>query len=275
MNLHSHLAAYALALLDASPDWSPEETTAEDAHSCVFDRHCADLDFDFSGETDFEIVDLEPKATRVTYANGKRKRKRYRWSPVDLSKLQVLIVLHQTGVERSEATTSKRGHLVTCHRLIGPTGVRYRVHPLDCRLVAANRLDRSPWHAISIEVGGNFEGTDGDGDWYKPERFGRGRAGNAQLAACRLEVAEIIDEVEAMGGQVVGIAPHRISGRNRKGRPNRPLCCGSRVWAHVGEHAGAVQGLRVPAPEFSVGGLVVPDEWHGEHWGACRRLLAV
>jgi hypothetical protein len=216
------------------------------------------------------VVDLEGKAAAATYKNGAVKRTRY--PRVKLATRRVVIVLHQTGVERP--SSSKRWHLVTAHRVIAPNGDRMRLHPIDVRLTAANRLDRAPWHAISIEVGGNFEGVDGgDPDWYQPNVLGRGRATDVQLEACFSEVRAIVAEVGGMGGRVEAIAPHRIAGRDAKGRPNRQICPGSRVWSMVGERAGSELGLAIPAPGLALGGLTIPDTWHGPHYAGCTRLL--
>lgn len=216
------------------------------------------------------IVDLEGKAAAAKYKSGIVKRTRY--PRVTLAKRRVVIVLHQTGVERP--SSSQRWHLVTAHRVIAPNGDRMRLHPIDVRLVAANRLDRAPWHAVSIEVGGNFEGVDGgDPDWYQPNVLGRGRATDAQLESAFAEVEMICEEVAHAGGRVEAIAPHRIAGRDEHGRPNRQICPGSRVWSGVGERAGADLGLAIPAPGLALGGLPIPDEWHGPHFPGCTRLL--
>lgn len=213
-------------------------------------------------------VDLEEKAEAVTYRNGKYKRTRY--PRVDLSQRKVVIAYHQAGVERSEARWMKSAHRVTCHRSVGPTGNRYRVHPLDVRLVATNRLDRAPWHAICIEVLGNFERIEGTGSWYKPDRFGRGVLGAAQATALRQESDSIIREVRELGGEVIGVVPHIVAGRNSKGEPNRQACCGSAI-NKVSEAVARKNGLRIPGPGFKVGGLPVPKEWRSKHWPFSKR----
>jgi len=226
---------------------------------------------DAQGAATFGVLDLEARAANVSYGNGKNKRRRY--PRVDLRSRRVLIALHQTGVERSEGRWRKSAHRVTCHRGIGPTGLRYHVHPLKVRLVATNRFDRAPFHCIAIEVFGNFEGLDGSGRWYKPERFGYGRASDAQLAATQVEVRNICSEVTMLGGRVEGIVPHIVAGRDRLGRPNRQICPGSRVWSNVGEWAGAELGLAVPGPGYTAGGLEIPAGWHGQHWEDCENFL--
>ncbi len=270
-----NLAALASMLHpgDVSGDWRPEafpgwcREDAENLVACQNEREDADRVL-----ADFEVVDLEHRAAAATYGpDGPNKRTRYR--RVRLSSRRVVISLHQTGVDRTEGRWRKSAHRVTCHRFVGPTGARYRVHPLSTRLVATNRFDRAPWHCIAIELGGNFERIGGTGTWYKPDRFGFGRATDAQLDAAFVEVQHICQEVADLGGVVEGIVPHVIAGRDRRGRPNRQACPGSRQWAEVGERAGAELGLAVPAPGFALGGEPVPEEWHGPYWPLCDRFL--
>lgn len=219
----------------------------------------------------FPVVDREAQAAKVEYGNGKVKRTRYR--RVKMQSRKILIGLHQAGVERSEDRWGKTVQRVTCHRAIGPTGTRYRVHPLDVRIVCTNRLDRSPWHCIGIEQLGNMEGIEGSGNWYKPKVFGHGTLSAHEEESLKQEIAAIRIELrDVYGVQIYGIAPHRVAGRNRRGRPNRPICCGSAIWSRVGEWAAVEFGFRVPGPEQTFGGLPIHPEWHGEHYDRVRAL---
>lgn len=211
---------------------------------------------------DFPREDLEQQAASARYKNGKIKRTRY--PLVDLRKRRVVIVLHQTGVER--ASSSTRWPKVTAHRTIKPNATIVRLHPIRTRLVAANRVDRAPFHALSIEVGGNFEGIDGSGRWASPATMGRGRASDWQIRAGRQCVFDLIDEVELLGGRVEAILPHRITGHDERGVPNRQICCGSRVWSEIGEWTADRRGLLVPAPGFALGGLSLPEQWRGRFY---------
>lgn len=245
-------------LFDGARDWLP----------------VAEPDVDFADSPlvvrpDLPVEDLEYLAADARYRNGKIKRTRY--PRVDLAARKVVIVLHQTGVQRDDA--SKRWPLTTCHRLITPAGRRCKIHPLDVRLVAANRFDRAPWHGITIEVAGNFEGDDGTGNWYRPDMFGAGRASDTQVAAVRAEVRAIADEVASMGAVVHAVAPHRVSGVSRTGRPNRPLCCGSRLWSLAGEPAAAELGARVPGPNWSLRGMTIPDSWRNDEIDSSGRWM--
>jgi len=276
MPLPLFLARYLFAT-DFSEDWGdtadaphpgePERAAAErdeadDDLAALVEMHSRETGSPPSS-VHFPVVDLERKAATTRYRhNGKIKRTRYR--RVNLAKRVVVIVIHQMGVERAESST--RWHHTTCHRCIGAAGKRHRVHPLDVRLIAANALDRKPFHAITIEVEGNLEQFDGDGKWWMPDKMGSGRASVAQIIATRQEVEGVIAEVAALGGRVVAILPHRISGRNKKGKPNRPLCPGERLNAEVVEFCAREHGLAVAGDDFTLGGTVVPDGWHGAHW---------
>jgi len=260
------------------PDFGAQtRPTVEEVEACDEDRCKAD-DLEDPAKPGapppaYPRINLEAKAATVKDDSGKVKRTRY--PAVDLSRRIVLIGLHQAGVERGEGRWLQTAHRVTCHRAIGPSGNRYRVHPLDRRLTCTNRLDRDPYHCVGIEVLANLEGVEGDGNWYKPASFGYGRFGAAQQAALRQEIAAICEEVAGEhGGVVVGIAPHRVVGVGKNGKPNRQICCGSAIWSRGGEWAGAELGLRVPGPEWSKGGLPIPREWHGEYWPRCDRRLA-
>lgn len=219
------------------------------------------------------VIDMPDQARDVVYERGrsiKGKRKRTLYPRVELARREVVIVLHQTGVQRAE--TSSRWHHVTAHYVITPGGRILHLHPIDVRLVAANRLDRSPYHAISIEFAGNFEGVDGTGRWFAGDRMGRGRASEAQVAAGRWLCRRLCRDVAAAGSSVAAIVPHRIAGRGRDGQPNRQLCPGSRVWSEVAERVCAADGVPIPAPGVTIGGAPIPDEWHGPMWPDIVRL---
>ena len=218
------------------------------------------------------VVDMLGKAAAVTYTRGsyRGKVKRSLFPRVDLTRREVVICLHQTGVERRD--DSSRWHLVTAHYVITPHGRICHLHPIDVRLIAANRLDRAPYHAISIEFAGNFEGVDGAGDWWAPSQMGRGRATEAQLHAGRWLVRRIARDVAGKRATVAAIVPHRISGRDTAGRPNRPLCPGSRVWGEVAERVCAADGIPIPRPGVEVGGSPVPETWRSVAWATIDDL---
>ena len=253
----AYLGALWGPILHGEQPWCPPEPGPGDVDQCRIDREQPD--------PEAPVVDMLDEAARAVYGhNGKSKR--YRYPPVDLAAREVIVVVHQAGFEVGEGWPWWK---LSAHTTITPKARRARLHPYSIRLVAANRLDRAPYHAISIEVAGNFEGLDGSGNWWGGPRQGRGRASDAQIRAVRAEMLAIERTARAQGWEVFAVAPHRISGRNRKGQPDRPICCGSRLHAETVEWAGAELGWRVPADGFAVGGMPVDPRWHGPYWDRC------
>lgn len=263
---------------DASADWAPEHADESDladeldgipggpasALECLADRVCADV----------TEIDLRSEAASVTYRSGsyRGKLKRTLFPLRDLRKLRVVLMVHQTGFEAPSRSSVWRK--VTAHDVVKPDATLCRLHDPAVRLVAGNRIDRAPWGGVHLEVGGNLERIDGDGSWWSPETAGRGRASDGQIAAARRWVVRTVGELGAFGIVVEGIAPHVVTGRDSRGRPNRGACPGSRLHAEVVEWAGAELELAVPGPGFALGGSPVDPAWHGEHWSRCRRFLA-
>ena len=89
---------------------------------------------------------------------------------------------------------------------------------------------------------------------------------NLEVIKCADYVIDLGPEGGNAGGEVVAIMPHRVTGRGRNGRPNRPLCPGHEIWSQVGEWAARHLDLAMPGSEFAMGGLTIPDSWHGEHY---------
>jgi hypothetical protein len=270
--LPSVLAAMLAPFLrtDASEEWG--ESLPEDADGCANEALCR-LEREQPALAQGP-VDLTTAAAKAKYTSGslKGKLKRIAYPPVPLAKRRVVIALHQFGVEIPARWPS--WHKVTCHWGIRTDAVPLHVHPVTTRLMATNRFDRAPWHAVAIEFAGNFEGVDGSGRWSHGERNGRGRVSQAQIVAGRWTVAKIIEQVAEAGGKVEGIVPHLIAGRDSRGRPNRQICPGSRIWSEVGEWSAAEFGLAIPGPGFALGGLPLTPTWHGPyHEVAARRLL--
>lgn len=269
MALTQFLVAQLMAARgDAAPDWDDDDTEGADVDEQARAEGDRAVVVPTPGKI-YPVQDLMTKAATARYADGRVKRTAY--PRVDLSKRRVLIWLHQVGAERADSNA--RWHLTTAHSAIKPSGTRCRLHPVNVRLVCQNRGDRSPWAGVGIEIGGNFEGVDGTGNWYRPDKFGRGRMSDAQVDATRQEVVAVIQAVADLGGVVEGIAPHIIAGRDKAGRPNRQLCPGSRAWSQVGEWAGAELGLKIPGPKFHLGGMPIPPSWYGPHRARCTRFL--
>ena len=214
------------------------------------------------------FVDMYEAAKRAKYASGRSKRDRY--PRVDLSKRKVVITLHQMGFERRNP--SNRWHLVTAHaNVVRDDAAPYvaRLHPADVRLVAANALDRSPWHSYNIEIEGNYRRRPGS-DYWNGDRMGRSVLDVEMRNAARAAVVDGIEQVAAAGGEVVAVMPHCVSGRTKtssgKMVPNRQGCPGFEIWREVGEWAARELGLALPGPGFELGGVPVHESWHGEHW---------
>lgn len=274
LDIPQHLLDYVRQV--TSHDWQAdaEPLTEEEIAECTLERAACEARPTYRNlsEVFYPVVDFREKAAEATYSNGRNKLTRYRRN--DLSKLRVILALHQTGFERSERRLMQSAWRITASRVIGPTGQRYRNFPLDVRLISTNRLDRAPWACIPLEFVGNFERIDGTGTWWAPDRFGRGRATEDQIMGGRAEILAIDRALDAIGVDLWGIAPHIVAGRDKRGNPNRHACCASRLWSEVGEWAGAMLGLRIPGPGWSCGGLPIPPEWYGPYHDQCTRFFA-
>lgn len=236
-----------------SLDWSPPEVPTFEAENAEREKQ---------KRYPLRIHDVEDKARAVRFRrSGKRKRR----GKVDLRARRIVIVLHQSGFVRSHARMLESAHRINCHRAVDGTGARFRVHPLDAMLWAADAFNYKPFHAINIEVIGNFGGNGPDGPHWRPDKFGKSILEPAQRTAVRAEIRTIVSEVEDAGVHVSMIAPHRVSGNDRKGRPNRPLCCGREIWEQCGEWAADALMLPTPRPGESFGGSPIPDAWRGQY----------
>lgn len=224
--------------------------------------------------TTLQLEQLHDKAARAVYRRGplKGRPKRTAMGVADLSARRVFVTLHQTGEETDEAYPSYPN--TTSHCVITPRGRALWLHPLDTVLMQTNRLNRSPYHQIGIEVAGCFEALDGSGRWPPSILRGRGRASERQILATRLLIQTLVEKlVPESGGRVEAIVPHVVAGRDEHGRPNRHACPGSRLWSEVGEWSGANLGIAVPGTTYAIGGAPVPDTWHGSWWPACTLRL--
>lgn len=259
---HLRFASYVLPwmpprLFEAlvSDDWAPDAEDADSESPVAYTDEDAHEAIEVDGWAP-EIIDLRSEAKGATYRhNKKRKFGYYRKRKAGCSKV---LTVHQTGVEREVGST--RYHLITAHYAIRSDGALLWLFDHDQRLMSSNALDRAPYHAINVEVCGNFEGLDGSGRWWKPEIMGRGRANPAQLRT----LCWLIRYLREKEGIEI-VAPHRVSGRNRKGIPNRPICPGSRVW-QCAESFALREGLTVPDGDDHMGGEPIPLEWRSALW---------
>lgn len=258
----SHLARFfpLLRAIDSFDDWNPD---AEDA---VLDRvlpDCEPVDVD-PPELPFRpvFIDMREEASTAKYRhNGKLKISYFRARR--LSGVSKCVTWHQTGVERD--VDSKRYHLISSHYAIRRDGAVLWLFDHDVRLLTSNSLDRSPLHSIGVEMCGNFEGEDGSGRWWSPDRMGKGRATEAQLKSAEWLLDRIRTMTADEGGEITHCFPHRVSGRNSKGKPNRPICPGSRIWSHI-EDLSLQRGMSVPGPKEKFGGSTIPLEWRSGRW---------
>lgn len=243
------------AWIDSLPDWAPDPPDDNELADCELECECIDLH-------KYELVDLQKDAARsdVVYKNGKHKRSRYR-PEKKIDKMTIVAVIHQMGVVRRESST--RWRFVTANEVISAMGTAFKLHPLGVRLTASNRFNRSPYLVYNFELAGNFEGVDGEGNWWAPDRFGRSRPTNAQLKTLDRRIRALKMEAEMLGADLHLVAPHRVAGFTfRGGRkvPNRPLCPGSRANS-AAERFATELGVAVPSDTYSLGGLTIPKSW--------------
>lgn len=216
-----------------------------------------------------QVVNLRAEAAGATYADGRIKRTAY--PPVDLRARKVVAMIHQAGF--TWKATNPRHSKITGHGAIRVDAAILDLHPVTTRLVAGNRIDRAPWHGVHLEVVTNAEGLDGSGNWYKPDVFGKGRATDAQIDSARQWLATLQSTLAGQGIELYGVLPHIVTGRDKRGKPNRTIDPGSRLHSEVVEWGGAELGLRVPRDGWALGGAPVPLSWHGPHWPRCSRFL--
>lgn len=215
------------------------------------------------------VINLRDAAAKATYADGRNKRKAY--PPVDLHARRVVAMVHQAGFTWK---ATNPGHAkITGHGAIRVDAAILDLHPPTTRLVAGNRIDRDPWHGVHLEVVTNAEGLDGSGNWYRPDVFGRGRASDAQIDSARQWLATLQSTLAREGVELYGVLPHIVTGRDKRGKPNRTIDPGSRLHSEVVEWAGAELGLRVPRDGWALGGAPVPLTWHGRYWPRCSRFF--
>lgn len=231
---------------------------------------------DMLGQVDLDdafwasFIDLTGPAGKVV-ERGKPRRRRTR-------KLSALtrIVWHQTSfawrtyLALKAARKYSGHHKINAHVCIDRDGSILLLHGFLFYLATANAYNSS---CLSIEIMGNFEGELGQGNWYKPEKFGAHRPERIQLIRARQLTLWLMDpeqgpadaelppmlrewrtSVRKHGNPLKWVNPHKMA------TDDRPLDCGSESWYHVGEWSAAcVPGLGIGP---SAGrGEPLPDEW--------------
>lgn len=184
------------------------------------------------------------------------------WTDIDT------VVLHQTGVWMTD--TPKRFERLKAHMGVlrdnapGPefaailekTGRTGGAQPC---IVLVHDLNDYLWHAnglnaqsVGIEVNGKYDGVHGGERPDPPER---------QMVNARQSVRFVCDMVEAHGGQIRNILPHRVSSMTRRSDP------GEAIWKGVGRWAQDELGLSDGGPGFVAGGRPIPRDWDPRYTG--------
>jgi hypothetical protein len=199
------------------------------------------------------FVDLTAKSN-VKDKKGRRRRKGTRfWSRL------VRIVWHQTAFTWKPWQKGKWSshHKINAHVCFDTNGAILLLHSFVYYLWTANGFNAE---CLSFEIMGNFEGEQGTGNWYRPEKFGKGRPAAIQLKRCRQLTYWLLnpgdgpedipaplqawrDAVAELGyNPLKYVNAHRQSG-TKNGKPNRPLDPGSEVWTNVGVWTQEQYGL--------------------------------
>lgn len=277
MNILGTLSRLWPMLSDASERW--DDAIAELGKSSSDDAR--DLVDNARDDADpaYRIVDRTAAGAKARYKPSKARRaiglpgriKRTAYAPVDLRTRRVVLVVHQRGVEQRLETLARTAHRVTAQEVWAEDGTVYVVHPDETRLVAANRFNRAPYHALNFEVAGNFPAEVGTDRYYKPEIFGRSVLTVAWAQRIEARLTDKIHELREQGIDPWLIAPHRVAGRDEHGNPNRQICCSPGPWA-AAERAAAATGVPVPAPDYAIGGLPIPESWRSEAFAHCRTV---
>lgn len=163
------------------------------------------------------------------------------------------LVLHQMGFSRGNDPSRYYG--VTAHFIILPNGQIVQLHGEDEYLNASNGFNR---YTVAVEFAGNLPSA--NGNYFKPEDFGRDLLTTEQIAAGRYLVDYLIDRLPQLGSPGLDyIYAHRQSDGNKGNDP------GPDIWYSVAEWAIKNRGLSdTPTgdPDFTVGtGKSIPDSW--------------
>ena len=181
------------------------------------------------GQSSLEIVNL----CAVAPADKRTKRN----APLDA------VVLHQMSLSRGDEL--QRYRRVTAHFVIAPDGAVAQLHPLIARLYSSNGFnDRS----VAIEFAGNLRSV--DGEWWRPETYGRDTLTAAQIESGR----KLLRMLAAHGIRFV--FGHRQSSNSRGNDP------GPEIWASVGQWAIDKLGMSDGGPDYAIGtGRPIPADW--------------
>jgi hypothetical protein len=166
------------------------------------------------------------------------------------------IMFHQTACWLSNSPDIARCDAVGAHRVIYPDGRRFKLHPLNRRIVHGHGGNN---RCIGYEIDGNFHGVEGrPGTLWRPG----GRAAvltDEQIEAVKQQARDDIAEVKAHGGHVTLALRHRQASEDREGDP------GSAIDKLIVQPIMREHGLGDGGPGWVFpdrnGGRPIPVEW--------------
>jgi hypothetical protein len=192
-----------------------------------------------------EYIDRRAQASKIE-RRGKRSVK------------EIDICWHQTDCEMGEKPERYDG--VPVHFIVTSGGRVIQLHDVDDILHAAHFLNGS---TISIEIEGHFEGIEGDisDDSYPDYHKDAGRSPqdipDIQVAAAKLCVLKIVEQVVAKGGRVRRQVTHR-QGIKRKRRRDPGGKAARRIIRPIAES----EGIPFDWAHTKGNGEQAPKEWH-------------
>ena len=176
-----------------------------------------------------EIVDM----TAVAPASKRGKRSR----PVDA------VVLHQMAFSRGNDVGRYKN--VTAHFIVVPDGTVAQLHPIAARLPASDGFNA---RAVAVEFAGNLRSA--NGNWWKPDRFGRDELTPAQAESGR----RLLRVLEGMG--IRHVFAHRQSSAKRGNDP------GPEIWSSVAQWGIDDLGMSDGGQGYAIGGgKPIPAAW--------------
>jgi N-acetyl-anhydromuramyl-L-alanine amidase AmpD len=153
------------------------------------------------------------------------------------------VVLHQMSLSRG--SDLQRYMQVTAHFVIAPNGGVAQLHPLSARLSASDGFNS---RSVSIEFAGNLRSL--DGDWWRPEKYGRDTLTAAQVESGR----KLLRMLAAQ--RIRYVYGHRQSSNSRGNDP------GPEIWASVGQWAIDTLGMSDGGPDYAIeSGRPIPADW--------------
>jgi hypothetical protein len=125
-----------------------------------------------------------------------------------------------------------------------------QMQPLNAYVHHGNAENR---YTIGFEINGHFPGLV---EKYDPARHSAVGPSDSQIQSCRDGILWVMDTVEAHGGQIKRIVPHRIANDSRRSDP------GEVAWKQIGLWAQDSLGLCDGGAGYCVGdGLPIPEAW--------------